>query len=110
MRGERGDRQPRLPELNRVFDPLQSQAGVPHEGWSGTPVKVQRTFVCSVLYTQGTGLNRGGILLRVTCHDFNGDAVYYSAQQDNDSRLAWTHDSSRSQNSTGGGIGNRVPK
>jgi hypothetical protein len=47
-------------------------------------VKVQRTFVCSVLYTRGTGVNRRGILLRVTCHDFNGDAVYYSEQQDNE--------------------------
>lgn len=54
------------------------------KGWSGTPVKVQRTFVCSVLYTRGTGVNRGGILLRVTCHDFNGDAVYYSEQQDDE--------------------------
>ena len=61
-------------------------------------MKVQRTFVCSVLYTRGTAVNRGAILLRVTCHDFNrgaillrvtchdfnGDAVYNSEQQDNE--------------------------
>ena len=53
-------------------------------GWAGLAVKVERTFRCSVLYTNGTGSNRGGILLRVTCHDFNGDAIYYTEEQDNE--------------------------
>ena len=54
------------------------------KGWAGSPVKTHRTFVCSVIYTSGTGANRGGIMLKVTCHDFNGDAVYYTEQQDNE--------------------------
>lgn len=53
-------------------------------GWAGTLVQTERTFRCSVLYTRGSGANRGGIDLNVTCHDFNGDATYYTEEQDNE--------------------------